>query len=157
MRIFAILAILATQHPAVTARTRELDVDPEIAPDESFMVFVSAGRNEGNSKDHLFYVKRTRATEAWSTPVALRYAGDEKVYAYSGDDDPRLSRDGHTLYFSSDRPSLARARRRRKISTASICGITGTPTSGAYPSASRCKSRYRFRLACAARLRLGLA
>jgi WD40-like Beta Propeller Repeat len=83
-----------------------LDVDPEIAPDESFMVFVSAGRNEGNTKDHLFYVKHDRATDKWGTPAPLRYTGDEKFYAYSGDDDPRFGRDGHRLYFSSDRPGV---------------------------------------------------
>jgi Tol biopolymer transport system component len=40
-----------------------LDVDPEIAPDGSFLVFVSAGRLPGDSKDHLFIV--LRKAEGW--------------------------------------------------------------------------------------------
>jgi Tol biopolymer transport system component len=35
-----------------------LDVDPEIAPDGSFLVFCSAGRLPSDSKDHLFIVLR---------------------------------------------------------------------------------------------------
>ena len=35
-----------------------LDVDPEIVPDGSFLVFSSAGRLPGDKKDHLFIVHR---------------------------------------------------------------------------------------------------
>jgi Tol biopolymer transport system component len=36
---------------------KHLDVDPEIAPDESFLVFSSAGRMDGDAKDHLFILR----------------------------------------------------------------------------------------------------
>jgi Tol biopolymer transport system component len=77
-----------------------LDVDPEIAPDGSFLVFCSAGRLTGNSKDHLFVVKKT--ADGWSAVIPIRYAGDEKN-GYSTDDEPHLGPDHHTIYFASDR------------------------------------------------------
>jgi Tol biopolymer transport system component len=77
-----------------------LDVDPEIAPDGSFLVFCSAGRLQGDAKDHLFIALRDG--KGWGTPVPVRYAGDEKN-GYSTDDEPRLGPDHRTLYFSSDR------------------------------------------------------
>src|SRR6202046_5490421 len=78
----------------------KLDVDPEIAPDGSFLVFCSAGRLQGDAKDHLFIALRDG--KGWGTPVPVRYAGDEKN-GYSTDDEPRLGPDHRTLYFSSDR------------------------------------------------------
>jgi hypothetical protein len=78
-----------------------LDVDPEIAPDESFLVFVSAGRLPGDTLDHLFIV--ARQGEGWGPVLPIRYAGDDKP-AFSTDDEPHLSPDRSTLYFSSDRP-----------------------------------------------------
>jgi Tol biopolymer transport system component len=76
------------------------DVDPEIAPDESFLVFCSSSRLEGDQKDHLFIVARQGA--GWGPVVPIRYAGDDK-YGYSTDDEPRLGQDRRTIYFSSDR------------------------------------------------------
>jgi hypothetical protein len=89
-----------------------LDVDPEIAPDESFLVFCSAGRLAGDSLDHLFIVARQGS--GWGPAVPIRYAGDDKP-SYSTDDEPHLGPqlgpqlepqsggDGRRLYFSSDR------------------------------------------------------
>jgi hypothetical protein len=81
-----------------------LDVDPEIAPDESFLVFCSAGRLQGDSLDHLFIV--ARQGNGWGPAVPIRYAGDDKP-SYSTDDEPhlgpKLGADGRALYFSSDR------------------------------------------------------
>jgi hypothetical protein len=78
-----------------------LDVDPEIAPDESFLVFCSAGRLPGDTLDHLFIV--ARKPDGWGAVMPIRYAGDGPP-AYSTDDEPHLGPDRHTLYFSSDRP-----------------------------------------------------
>jgi Tol biopolymer transport system component len=78
----------------------KLDVDPEIAPDGSFLVFCSAGRLAGDQKDHLFIARKTAT--GWSAPQAIRYAGDD-ANGYSTDDEPHLGADRHTLYFSSDR------------------------------------------------------
>jgi len=88
-----------------------LDVDPEIAPDESFLVFCSAGRLPDDKKDHLFIVRRT--AEGWGPVVPIRYAGDD-TNGYSTDDDPHLGPDHRTLYFSSDRKVPARFPRSRE-------------------------------------------
>jgi hypothetical protein len=77
-----------------------LDVDPEIAPDGSFLVFCSAGRLPDGKKNHLFTVHR--AGDGWGPVVTIRYAGDD-VNGYSADDEPRLGADHRTLYFRSDR------------------------------------------------------
>lgn len=76
------------------------DVDPEIAPDESFLVFSSSGRRvPPDSHEHLFIVHKQGAD--WGPVTPLQYAGDDA----SGIDDneARLSPDQHTLYFSSNR------------------------------------------------------
>jgi hypothetical protein len=77
-----------------------LDVDPEIAPDESFLIFCSAGRLTGDSLDHLFIV--ARQGDGWGPVTPIRYAGDDKP-GYSTDDEPHLGPDHRTIYFSSDR------------------------------------------------------
>jgi hypothetical protein len=79
------------------------DVDPEIAPDGSFLIFVSAGRLPDDQKDHLFIV--LRKSDVWGPVVPIRYAGDAND-GYSTDDEPHLSRDHRTVYFTSDRISL---------------------------------------------------
>jgi len=76
------------------------DVDPEVAPDESFMFFSSDGRIAGDTKDHLFLACRTGGT--WQAPVPVRFAGDVDG-KYDTDNEPHLSHDVRTLYFSSDR------------------------------------------------------
>lgn len=76
------------------------DVDPEIAPDGSFMVFASDHRLPGDSKDHLFIV--FRESGGWGVPQAIRYAGDD-AGSFSTDYLPHLGPDHRTLYFASDR------------------------------------------------------
>jgi Tol biopolymer transport system component len=76
------------------------DVDPEIAPDGSFLIFVSAGRLPDDQKDHLFIV--FKKGDDWGPPAPIRYAGDAND-GYSTDDEPHLSRDHRAVYFTSDR------------------------------------------------------
>jgi hypothetical protein len=77
------------------------DVDPEIAPDQSFLVFTSIGRRPDEPvHDHLFLVRSVAGT--WGAIVPIRYAEDD-AKGGSEDSDPRLSPDRRTLYFSSDR------------------------------------------------------
>lgn len=77
------------------------DVDPEIAPDGSFLVFCSSGRQAGDPRDQLYIVLR-KGTE-WGPVTPIRYAGDDKN-GYGIDDEPHLGGPDHrTLYFSSDR------------------------------------------------------
>ena len=71
------------------------DVDPVVAPDESFMVF-SSGRKPAKDVD-LFIVHRKNGK--WGTPEHL---GDV-VNSPGSDAEARLSPDSKTLYFSSER------------------------------------------------------
>lgn len=74
------------------------DVDPEIAPDQSFLIFSSRRAFPGDDQhEHLFIVRSSEGQ--WGSPVPIRYAGDGS----SEDNDPRLGRDLRTVYFSSDR------------------------------------------------------
>ena len=80
----------------------KLDVDPEVAPDESFLVFSSAGRVEGDPQhERLFLVKREG--DHWGAPTLIRYQDDVTKYGPSTDNEPKLGPDHRTLYFSSDR------------------------------------------------------
>lgn len=78
------------------------DVDPEIAPDGSFLVFCSDKRlkEDPSPRDHLFVVRKTAT--GWGPVRPLRYAGDDAT-GFSTDNEPRLGPDHRTLYFSSDR------------------------------------------------------
>jgi WD40 repeat protein len=76
------------------------DVDPEIAPDGSFLVFCSSARLKDDPKDHMFIVLK-KAGE-WGPVTPIRYQGDE-AGGYSTDDEPHLGPDHRTVYFSSDR------------------------------------------------------
>lgn len=78
---------------------RTADVDPEIAPNQSFLIFASSGRRAGDSNEHLYVVKRNGAH--WGEPEALRYDGDD-AKGGSNDNEPRIGPD-RTLYFASDR------------------------------------------------------
>lgn len=74
------------------------DVDPAVAPDESFIVF-SSKRPATNAHERLFIALRDGA--GWGKPVDL---GDA-VNGSGGSDsnEARLAPDGRTLYFASDR------------------------------------------------------
>ena len=73
------------------------DVDPAVAPDQSFIVFGS-GRHANKDID-LFIV--FRRGEQWGEPI---YLGDH-INSPTSDAEPRLGPDHHTLYFSSERLS----------------------------------------------------
>jgi len=77
------------------------DVDPAIAPDQSFLIFSSSGRAAADdAHEHLYLVRRAGA--GWGAIVPLRYDDD---YAKNPADDgeANLSPDLHTLYFISGR------------------------------------------------------
>lgn len=71
------------------------DVDPAVAPDESFLVFGS-GRMANRGID-LFIA--FRGEHGWGEPIHL---GND-INTPKSDAEPRLSADGRTLYFSSER------------------------------------------------------
>ncbi|WP_353064323.1 hypothetical protein RBB77_00995 [Tunturibacter psychrotolerans] len=77
------------------------DVDPEIAPDQSFLVFTSKRPRPGDtSHEHLFIVYNR--VGVWGSVVPIRYAGDD-ANGSSEDNDPRFGADHRTVYFTSDR------------------------------------------------------
>lgn len=82
------------------------DVDPAVAPDQSFLVFGS-GRLPGRGID-LFVAFRDG--DGWTRPVSL---GDD-VNTSKSDAEPRLAPDGRTLYFSSERMVPVRFPRTRE-------------------------------------------
>ena len=69
-----------TAQPVSFSDGTQGDVDPEVAPDESFMVFASNGRVPGDSLDHLFVTFRKDGI--WGNPEPLRYAGDDRRPQY---------------------------------------------------------------------------
>lgn len=87
------------------------DVDPYIAPDESFIIFSSAGRaSPDDSHEHLYITFRTGT--AWGPIEPLRYDGDyEKNPADDGE--AQLGPDHHTLFFTSSRVQPIHANRTR--------------------------------------------
>ena len=73
------------------------NVDPTVAPDESFLVY-SSNRPPTADKDlDLFIVHRQNGT--WDTPVSL----GPRVNSPSSEIEARLSPDGRTLFFGSNR------------------------------------------------------
>jgi Tol biopolymer transport system component len=89
-----------TAEPLTFSSPATFDVDPEIAPDQSFLVFASAGRRAGDSKEHLYIVFSHKGT--WGTVMPLHYDGVDDNGG-STDNEPNLDPNGRTLYFSSDR------------------------------------------------------
>jgi Tol biopolymer transport system component len=89
------------------------DVDPEIAPDQSFLVFSSRRTFPGEDQhEHLFLTRQVDGN--WTPPVPIRYAGDTDNGS-SDDNDPRLAPDLKAVYFSSDRtPPVHFPRTRRQ-------------------------------------------
>jgi Tol biopolymer transport system component len=71
------------------------DVDPAVAPDQAFMIFGSSRRA---ATDIDLYISH-REANGWKPPVYL----GEPLNSRTSDAEPRLSPDGRTLYFSSER------------------------------------------------------
>jgi len=73
------------------------DVDPAVAPDESFLIFSSGRPPALPHTADLFIVFRT--PNGWSEPLDLRQLISDKVFGVEA----RLSPDLKTLYFSNHR------------------------------------------------------
>jgi Tol biopolymer transport system component len=100
-RLYASRLIGGTYQPAEPLSFSDgtkLDVDPEIVPDGTFLVFCSSGRVSGDTRDHLFMVHRT--ADGWGPVLPIHYADEANG---NNDDEPHLGSDHRTLYFSSDR------------------------------------------------------
>ena len=87
------------------------DVDPGVAPDQSYIIFSSKGRRAPDDQEHLFIAFRQGAT--WGPVEPLRYEGDN----LPGDDgEAQIGPDGKTLYFTSSRSQpIDRSRSRAEM------------------------------------------
>ena len=74
------------------------DVDPAVAPDESFVVFASNRPPAGKPVGMDLFIS-FRDNGAWQNPIHL----GNVVNSPTSDAEARLSPDGKTLYFSSER------------------------------------------------------
>jgi Tol biopolymer transport system component len=88
------------------------DVDPYIAPDQSYILFSSRGRRSPDDGHEHLYVA-LRVGKDWGAVHALRYVGDD----WGADDgEAQVSPDGMTLYFSSSRqPPVDRTKPRDQM------------------------------------------
>ena len=93
------------------------DVDPTVAPDESFIVFSS--KHPADPHERLFIAFRDGA--GWGKPIDL---GDA-VNGTGGNDsnEARLAPDGRTLYFTSDRQQPVSYPRTRAQADADLARI----------------------------------
>ena len=76
-----------------------LDGYPSISPD-SLLLFFASTREGGLGMDDIWVTTRPTKDEDWGAPVNLGPSINTSGYERS----PRLSPDGHTLYFASNRP-----------------------------------------------------
>jgi hypothetical protein len=91
------------------------DVDPQIAANESFLIFSSAGRAQpDDAHEHLYIVFKEGTS--WGTITPVRYEGDyEKGPADDGE--ANLGPDSRTLYFTSSRTVRVHATRTKEEAT----------------------------------------
>lgn len=91
------------------------DVDPYVAPDESYIVFSSSHRSgNANGHEHLFLVRRQAA--GWSVPKPIHDAGEGDF----DDGEASVSPDGKWLYFTSSRVTNGAVRRDRVGANAAL-------------------------------------
>jgi hypothetical protein len=91
------------------------DVDPYVAPDESFIVFSSNHRAQhADGHEHLFIVHRAAGT--WSAPQAIHYEGEGDF----DDGEASVSPDRKWLYFTSARIVGGAMRRDRGAALAEL-------------------------------------
>jgi hypothetical protein len=83
------------------------DMNPVIAPDESFIIFFSLNRGGFGGGD--LFVSFHRGDGSWSSPKNL----GSPINSTSFESAPGLSPDGRTLYFASDRIDRPTTRTRR--------------------------------------------
>jgi Tol biopolymer transport system component len=94
------------------------DGDPAVAPDESYAVFASTRAPSLGGMD-LFFVRK-RADGQWGAPVHL----GAEVNSAGSDAEPRLSPDGRTLYFASDRTVPVAFPRPREAATRDLARMS---------------------------------
>jgi WD40 repeat protein len=78
--------------------SKDSDICPFIAPDESYLIFCSSNRDEGYGKTDLYICFKT-LNGAWSAPLNM----GAKINSTSQDWCPIVSNDGKYLFFTSFR------------------------------------------------------
>jgi hypothetical protein len=79
------------------------DVDPYIAPDQSYLIFASDNRREPIGHEHLFITFHHGAD--WGPVIPIRYQGDEQA---TEDNYLNASPDAKILYFDSSRGGVSK-------------------------------------------------
>ncbi|HZS05430.1 MAG TPA: hypothetical protein VFD58_11390 [Blastocatellia bacterium] len=87
--------------------TAAVEIEPMIAPDESFLIFAAVGRPDGRGAYDLYVSYRRDGV--WSKAVNL----GEKINTGAREFSPRLSPDGRYLFFTSNRGFADRPLERR--------------------------------------------
>jgi Tol biopolymer transport system component len=96
------------------------DVDPAVAPDESFIVFAS--KHPAIEQHERLYIA-FRAGASWGKPIDL---GDAVNGTGASDsNEARLAPDGRTLYFASDRQQAVSYPRTRAQAEADLARMAG--------------------------------
>lgn len=113
----------AVKLPFNSAQSR--DLDPVIAPDESFLIFTSTSRAGFGGAD-LYVSFQNGGT--WSEPVNL--GGNVNTFLNEGQ--PGLSADGRSLYFSSIKPKdkADYSPRQKRLSNAALEKELNSPFNG---------------------------
>jgi hypothetical protein len=101
------------------------DTTPWIAPDQSYLIFSSFGRADGNGPGGDLYISFRRADGTWSSARSLGPAVNSASTEYC----PVVSPDGRYLYFASER-SFADAPSNRRLSTAQWFALLTAPGNG---------------------------
>ena len=92
-------------------------VDPSVAPDESFIVF--SAKHPGTDEHERLYIA-FREAAGWGRPIDL---GAPVNVAGSDSNEARLAPDGRTLYFTSDRQQAVSYPRTRAQADADLARI----------------------------------
>ena len=83
--------------PTIVINSMAGDADPYVSPDQTVLAFSSA-RSGGAGGTDIYYTVRTHASDPWGQQVAV-----VGVNTGANEGDPVISRDGCTLFLSSDR------------------------------------------------------
>ncbi|MGM9484805.1 TolB family protein [Roseateles sp. NT4] len=104
--------------PVVLPGVSQDDVDPCIAPDQSYLIFSSKGRAPRDDGHEYLFIS-WRQVHRWGEPVAIRYAGDD----WGGDDGEANLGPGGQLFFMSDRVAPALRRDGDRLPTAAYADV----------------------------------
>lgn len=86
-------------HLGTVVNTQHAEAYPAVSPDGLSLYFTGGNKLGGSGGRDLFVTRRASMHEPWGTPQNL----GSRINTSGHDNNARLSRDGHRLYFSSNR------------------------------------------------------